>query len=486
MKNLNELILVIRDLKVELEECFERSVGLTCERQIEQNLKIRNNLINEILRLESITREEVNRRKDEVLNKKVEDAENLVMEGDTEEVFGQEKLERAFLRKLDEIKIKFNGASLKLITDTQRQTILSGIKDRIGIVVGQDIIKDIVRFNYEQASQVIKVLQKISFYNQRLQVTTAIKNMKSSDNYVQIVKEVRANLNYRAWFDANKDLLVTIAELQPPTEAQIRMIANVARYSETAYTLQDFGLDIMDYETRAVRDGQLMNYYVMNWDKFKKDIEDRLNRESASNFIQTWGYLTNLYAGKDLDKHERAHLRSLYLQLGEMELTRPSHLNTITKDNYEYIVRDLEHLVRVEKMIQNSANSKFREEMYQNSARSYARETKKVKLTKDQEDARDLFNFVHTMYAVVGQEMPEEMRAILPDSYSQSRQSVYTGIEEQHLPTFRRLVMEQRQVVKTTYIQYDSNDSTNQFNWGAFVANQPESVLKALGLFDMM
>ena len=161
MKNLNELIFVIRDLKVELEECFERSVGLTCERQIEQNLKIRNSLINEILRLESITREEVNRRKDEVLNKKVEDAENLVMEGDTEEVFGQEKLERAFLRKLDEIKVKFNGASLKLITDTQRQTILSGMKDRIGIVVGQDIIKDIVKFNYEQASQVIKVLNQL-------------------------------------------------------------------------------------------------------------------------------------------------------------------------------------------------------------------------------------------------------------------------------------------------------------------------------------
>ena len=46
--------------------------------------------------------------------------------------------------------------------------------------------------------------------------------------------------------------------------------------------------------------------------------------------------------------------------------------------------------------------------------------------------------------------------------------------------------MEQRQVVKTTYTQYDSNDSTNQFNWGAFVARQPESVLKALGIFDMM
>jgi small subunit ribosomal protein S17 len=41
-------------------------------------------------------------------------------------------------------------------------------------------------------------------------------------------------------------------------------------------------------------------------------------------------------------------------------------------------------------------------------------------------------------------------------------------------------------VVKTTYTQYNSNDSTNQFNWGAFVANQPESVLKALGIFDMM
>lgn len=486
MKNLNELVLVIRDLKLELEECFKRGVELSDPSQIKRNSDLKDHYINEILRLESIIREEVNRRKDEELNKKVEDAENLVLEGDTDEVFGQEKLERAFLRKLEEIKAKFEGASLKLITDTQRQTILSGIKDRIGIVVGQDIIRDIVRFNYEQASQTIKILQKISFYNQRLQVTQAVKTMKYSDNYVKIVKEVRANINFRAWFDANKDLLITIAELQSPTEAQIRMIANVARYSETALTLKDFGLDIMDYEDRAVRDGQIMNYYIMNWDKFKKDIEDRLNRESASNFIQTWGYLTNLYAGKDLDKHERAHLRSLYMQLGEIELTRPSHINTITKDNYDYVVSDLEHLVRVEKIVQNSANSKFREEMSTMNAKNYARETKQVKLTKEQEDARDLFSFVSSIYREVGQEIPEEMKAILPDSYTKARQSTYVGIEEQHIPKFRELVFEQREVVKNTYIQYSSNDSNHVFNWGSFIANQPESVLKTLGIYDLM
>lgn len=483
MINLNEMILTIKDLKNELAEACEKSVGLT-GKALEMNLRHRENLVNEILRIESITREEVARYKKDEITKKLEKC--VLDEQNKEEIFGQEKLVFAFRQKLKEIKTKYANASTKEISDNQRQTILSGMKDRIGLDVDQDIIKFVIKFNYEQASQVIKVLSNVSFKGQREMLTNAVKTMKNRDGYDEIVREVMVNINKRVWFDANKDLLTSINELQPPTEAQVRRIANVAKYVETAYTLRDFDLDIQDYEVRVVKDGQEMPYYTMNWDLFKKDIEDRMNRESASNFIQTWDYLSNQYEGRNLEQHERSHLRSLYIQLGDYELTRPSHLNTILKENYNFLVSKLEYAVQLNKAVNNSANSKFREEMSKTKVSRIARETREVKLSQEQEDARDLYNFVRNIYAVIGQNIPTEMRAILPDSYSQNREAVYIGIEEENLPTFRKLVFEQRRVIKETYVQYSSNDSKHVFNWGAFVANQPESVLIALGLNDLM
>ena len=68
------------------------------------------------------------------------------------------------------------------------------------------------------------------------------------------------------------------------------------------------------------------------------------------------------------------------------------------------------------------------------------------------------------------------MTRILP-YFVQGGECKYAGVEEQHYGAFRRMVFDQRNVIK----EVDPG-----FNWGAFIANQPEHILVALGLDFMM
>ena len=84
-------------------------------------------------------------------------------------------------------------------------------------------------------------------------------------------------------------------------------------------------------------------------------------------------------------------------------------------------------------------------------------------------------DFIYNIYAVIGQDIPEEMNRLLP-YFIQRGETVYANVEEQHYEEFRRLVFEQRQLIKEI-------DPT--YKWGAMIADQPMHILKALGL-DMM
>ena len=195
--------------------------------------------------------------------------------------------------------------------------------------------------------------------------------------------------------------------------------------------------------------------------------------------IKTYEYITNLYEGIKLEDDQIKHIRGLYIRLGEYEKTKMTYLMTLRKDYYDTIVKDLEERVRLNQVANNLKDSRIRQAMGQNplvKRSKYTRETRSITLKKEQQEAKEMCDFVFGIYSCIGQEVPEEMNRILP-YFIERGETVYASIEEVHYQEFRKLVFEQRAIVK---------EVDPSFNWGAMIANQPLHILKALGLDIMM
>ena len=458
---------------VELRKSIESMKREYAEAVLKGNNIFAKKMIDEIVRLEVITSEENIKKNLEM----IEESKNAEIEFDMmeEESLCQEEIERKFSNQLGKIYQQKKNSTNVLLTETQKKTIIAGITDRIGMDINDKQMEFINNLNKNQASGIIRLLSGISFYNQRAMLTKSIEILKNREDFAMILHEIKLNIHQKAWFDANEDLLRMSRELQEPTEAQVRRIADVAKYTETHYTLKnEFGIDVEDFEYRP--EGKL--YYIFNWRALNEEIKNKFNRESASNFIQTYDYISNLHEGTKLDKDQMNDLKSRYIQLGEYEKTRMTYLMTITKDYFDYIIKDLDERVRLNKMAQNLKDSRLREAMKQNpliKKSKYARETRSIVLKQEQEEAKEMCDFIFGIYSCVGQEIPEEMNRILP-YFIERGETVYANVESQHYAEFRRLVFEQREIIREV-------DPT--FNWGAMIANQPIHILKALGL-DMM
>ena len=458
---------------IELRKSIESMKREYAEAVLKGNNIFAKKMIDEIVRLEVITSEENIKKNLEM----IEESKNAEIEFDMmeEESLCQEEIERKFSNQLGKIYQQKKNSTNVLLTETQKKTIIAGITDRIGMDINDKQMEFINNLNKNQASGIIRLLSGISFYNQRAMLTKSIEILKNREDFAMILHEIKLNIHQKAWFDANEDLLRMSRELQEPTDAQVRRIADVAKYTETHYTLKnEFGIDVEDFEYRP--EGKL--YYIFNWRALNEEIKNKFNRESASNFIQTYDYISNIHEGTRLDKDQMQDLKVRYIQLGEYEKTRMTYLMTITKDYYDYIIKDLDERVRLNKIAQNLKDSRVREAMKQNpliKKSKYARETRSIVLKQEQEEAKEMCDFIYNIYAVIGQDIPEEMNRLLP-YFIQRGETVYANVEEQHYAEFRRLVFEQRQLIKEI-------DPT--YKWGAMIADQPMHILKALGL-DMM
>lgn len=439
----------------------------------ENNVERMNQLVEEIIRLNVVVKEEN-------VTKKIKDSLNSDVEFtiEKEEVIRQTGIVNAFTKRLKDIVKKYDGTTITKASPKQVETIMAGMRDRIGIDMDEKQIRFLNNLNINQANELIKMLSGISFYNQRVMITQALEVLKDREDYDMIYLEVYNNIFKREWFEHNKDLLAMSYELQEPTEAQIKRIANIAKYVETQECLiSEYGIDVREFEYRP--DGKL--YYAFNWNALKEVIRRKFNRENAYNFIQTYDYITNYYEGNKLDNTQMNHLKNLYIQLGDYECTRLTYLITINKQYYDVIARQLENQVRLNKVANNEATRRFREKFENDktlvkfSARS-TRVRKNFELKKEEQQAKELTAFVFDLYACVGQEIPDEMNAIIP-YFIQGGEVKYAVVEEQHYGLFRKMVFEQREVIK---------EINKEFNWGAFIANQPTHILIALGLDFMM
>jgi len=456
--NRRELELTLKTLKAEYMEALERG-----------NERAQNNIVNQILNLEVALKEEQ--------VKSVDTTDEVEFEYVEKEVFRQNAIVKSFSKKLRELYAKYKDTTTASVSERQAQTIVAGLRDRIGMDVDAKQLSFIQGLNANQASEIIKILSGVSFYNQRVMLSDALETLKHREDFVQILEEVKANIHKREWFEHNKDLMAMSYELQEPTDAQVRKITDVARYVETHVTLSsDYGIDVREFEYRP--EDKL--YYAFNYNLLRETIKTKFNRESAYNFIQTYEYITNYYEGNKLDKEQANTLRNLYIQLGEYENTRLTYLSTIPKHNFDMLCRELESRIRLNKVANNKSTQRFRQAIMEDNTlvKFSARESREVRslvLKEEQQMARELTSFVFNIYAVVGQEVPEEMHRILP-YFVQGGEIKYALVEEQHYADFRKMVFEQRAVIK---------EVNPNFNWGAFIANQPEHVLKTLGL-DML
>ena len=462
MLNRRELELVLENLKAEYMEALERG-----------NKRIQNNIVNQILNLEVTLKE------DEFKNnmREVKLSEEVEFVFDETEAFRQQAILNSFRKKLKELYKKYYNTTTAQISTRQAETIMAGLRDRVGMDIDAKQIEFINNLNANQASEIIKVLSGISFYNQRLMLSEALETLKYRDDFALILEEVKNNIHKREWFEHNKDLMAMSYELQEPTDSQVRRIADVSRYIETHETLKsEFGIDVRDFEYRA--EDKL--YYTFNWSSLREAIKVKFNRESAFNFIQTYDYITNYYEGNKLDNTQMNTLKNLYIQLGEYECTRLSYLCTIPNQNFEMLCRELESRVRLNKIANNKSTQRFRQAIMEDNTlvKFSARESREVRslvLKEEQQQARELTNFIFNIYSCVGQEVPEEMSGILP-YFVQGGEVKYALVEEQHYAEFRKMVFEQRTIIK---------EVNPGFNWGAFIANQPEHILRVLGL-DML
>lgn len=457
MKNRNELIKSLENMRAEFAEALANG-----------DKKMQDMMANEILRLELVLKEEQMYKNMEQIKKNFSTEIELIL--DDEKALRQESLVRSFNKKLIEIVKEKANAVKNPITQRQAETIMSGMRDRVGVEITEEQIDFINKLNVNQASSIIRLLSGISFYNQRVMVTNSLKGLKERDDYSEILAEVYNNIYKKEWFDMNNELLRMSNELVEPTEAQIRTIANLSRYIETHETLKsEFDISIDDFEQRP--EGKL--YYVFNWNALKEEIRNKFNKESASNFIQTYNYINNFYEGNKLEREEVNHLRGLYMQLGEYENTKLTYLSAITKQHYDVICRQLEAQLRYNQIANNESNKKYREAM--RTTASKHREVRSITQKKEQQECRELVEFVRDIYRCVGQEIPEEMNRILP-YYIERGETIYANVEEQHKKEFRKMVFEQRDIIKSINPNY---------NWGAKICEQPEHILSALGL-DMV
>lgn len=458
MMNRRELEMTLGLLKAEYMEALERG-----------NARIQENIVNQILNLEVTLKE------DKV--KKIDLTTEVEFVVDEKEVFRQGAIVKSFSKKLKELYVKYKGTSNTAISVRQSETIMAGLRDRVGMDVDAKQIEFINNLNANQASEIIKVLSGISFYNQRAMLSEALETLKHREDFTQILEEVKNNIHKREWFELNKDLMAMSYEMQEPTDAQVRRIADVAKYIETHETLQsEYGIDIHEFEYRP--EDKL--YYKFNFSALREVIKTKFNRESAYNFIQTYDYITNYYEGNKLDTEQMNTLRNLYIQLGEYDCTRLTYLCTIPTGNFEMLCRELESRVRLNKIANNKSTQRFRKAIMEDNTlvKFSARESREVRsliLKEEQQQARELTNFIFTIYSCVGQDVPEEMSHILP-YFVQGGEVKYALVEEQHYGEFRKMVFEQRAVIK---------DVNPTFQWGAFIASQPDHILKALGL-DML
>ena len=122
MMNRRELELVLENLKAEYMEALERG-----------NKRIQNNIVNQILNLEVTLKEDEFKNLYVYLLKEVKLNEEVEFDFDEKEVFRQQVILNSFSKKLKELYKKHYNTTTAQISTRQAETIMAGLRDRVGM-----------------------------------------------------------------------------------------------------------------------------------------------------------------------------------------------------------------------------------------------------------------------------------------------------------------------------------------------------------------
>ena len=118
MMNRRELEKMLQHLKAEYMEALERG-----------NERIQNNIVNQILNLEVTLKED--EFKNNMKEVKVDDEVDFVF--DETEAFRQKVIVKSFSNKLKELYKKYHNTTTAQVSVRQAETIMAGIRDRVGM-----------------------------------------------------------------------------------------------------------------------------------------------------------------------------------------------------------------------------------------------------------------------------------------------------------------------------------------------------------------
>ena len=303
--------------------------------------------------------------------------------------------------------------------------------------VPKEIIGKLKIVSSKQITEIIDVLNGVSYISQREMLGDLLRQFKKNNHpeYDKLLQDAKKVYYKIDWFRANQAVVNSYNGMLGCTEIQASQIVSLARHMEVQIALKNmYEIDTMAHEYRPTANTMIGESFGTRRDlAYKQDkqgllneIMNKISREDADSFIQGHrGYGNALM----LNGEQINRLRSLYLQLGDVEGTRPSHLYSIKASDYKAYERALKEELSKTRQGQyqrESALIKAMREQFQGTREEYF-QAKHHNIVLDTET--ELTNFIHNLFAMCGERADQGLLA-LPFHSKEFRKGVREKIKQ--------------------------------------------------------
>lgn len=303
--------------------------------------------------------------------------------------------------------------------------------------VPKEIIGKLRIVSSKQITEIIDLLNGVSYISQREMLGDLLRQFKKNKHpqYDKLLEDAKKVYYKIDWFRANQAVVNSYNGMLGCTEIQASQIVSLARHMEVQIALKNmYEIDTMAHEYRPTANTMIGESFGTRRDlAYKQDkqgllneIMNKISREDADSFIQGHrGYSNALM----LNGEQINRLRSLYLQLGDVEGTRPSHLYSIKASDYKAYERALKEELSKTRQGQyqrESALIKAMREQFQGTREEYF-QAKHHNIVLDTET--ELTNFIHNLFAMCGERADQGLLA-LPFHSKEFRKGVREKIKQ--------------------------------------------------------
>lgn len=346
------------------------------------------------------------------------------------------------------------------ISENQVLSLLNSLDKKFNINKSTDEEdRDIMNFarnlTSRQASSLIEKLRKVSYYNQRLQLSQYIKELVKSNpglknELAKAYKEHRVTLK---WFEENPQFNFVGAEMLPPSENQLNLVLSMLKVFDVQVALKEREINIDDFITLSTPTKKSSaRRWLFDKEGLKNKICEVFNKEDISSFIRRYeGTLQRNF----IDQEQQQHLKKLYYQLGMIEQTNPYLIKGIEKKDYNRIVMELEKQVKLNRGADAEAqwDKSFFNKRTTASKRTVAR--KAIDWTREEELTSELWSLASKVFALCGERVPQEINNLIYYNEKFGGISNYAPLQtDKEVNEFRTRIMEQIKILNKIDKQY--------------------------------